>query len=96
MLSVVLPQTSILASQLGDYSHGSEHFCAVVLCRELKLRIGAQVILTFNIDASARLVNGSRAIVEGFTTATEAGLAPDAVNNVMSFQRSQRAVRLAC
>ena len=53
-------------------------------------------MLTFNTDAAARLVNGSRGIVEGFKTASEAGLPADAANNVMSFQRSQRAVSVAC
>ena len=62
-----------------------------LLCRELKLRIGTQVLLTTNLDVGAKLVNGSRGIVTDFVSANGE---IDQMNeqNVKSFARNQETV----
>ncbi|KAK9814918.1 hypothetical protein WJX73_001993 [Symbiochloris irregularis] len=55
---------------------------------ELKLRIGTQVLLTTNLDVSAKLANGSRGIVTDFVSAS-GNIDPMHQANVSSFARNQ-------
>lgn len=66
--------------------------CWAMSCRELKLRIGTQVLLTTNLDVGAKLANGSRGIVTDFVSARDHIPQMDR-QNVSAFARSQEMAR---
>jgi ATP-dependent DNA helicase PIF1 len=56
---------------------------------ELQLRVGAQVMLLWNLNTEQGLVNGSRGVVVGFVAAPAgAGVARDTVRPVVRFART--------
>lgn len=64
---------------------------------DLRLKVGAQVILLANLDFERRLINGSRGVVESFSEPDEAlafeslGYEPDRLYPIVLFENGERA-----
>eukprot|EP00850_Spirogloea_muscicola_P007305 SM000036S13349 [mRNA] locus=s36:729059:731408:- [translate_table: standard] len=91
-------ELTFVAMDIGGGEHQRKLLDATQAAREVRLRVGAQVMLVKNLDQGAGLVNGARGVVEAFVTPVSLASLGENAPHARQISASGRwpSVRFAC